>query len=298
MKLKIGTRKSPLAMWQAHYVADLLEKSGIETEFVTMDSIGDIKLQSSIAEIGAKGAFTGELEDLLKSGGVHLAVHSAKDLPSTLPEGFELIAASKREASHDVLISTHRKGFEELNVIGTASVRRTAILKSVMPHIRTVVVRGNLQTRIRKMDEGHCDALMLAYAGVKRMNLEEKIIHHFSIEVMPPVAGQGIVGIEVHKSLDSEMKQAIFQAVNDEEAMACLELERAFFARLEGGCGLPAFIHVQRNGQFKAIGGVVDPDSGWLLKDQVMVSDKQGIITFADEILTKGGKEILDKIKK
>ncbi len=297
MRIKIGTRKSELAMWQSRWVAEQLQKHGHEVEFVTMDSIGDKQLQTSIAEIGAKGAFTQELEDMLASGEVHIAVHSAKDLPSSLPEGFEILAVSPREESHDVLVSLKKKSIQEVKVIGTASVRRTAMLKHFYPDKKTVVVRGNLQTRMKKLEEGVCDALMLAYAGVKRMDFHKHVIHKFTVHNMTPVAGQGIIAVETHESLDKEIQKAVFTSINHAEAKYWLDLERAFFHRLEGGCGLPAFIHCHDECPVKAIGGVIDPDTGFMIQRTRDIFDIKSMVAFADEILAAGGKEILDKIK-
>ena len=184
-KIKIGTRGSKLALWQAYHVRALLEKAGIEAEIVIIDTKGDQILDVSIAKIGSKGVFTQELEDQLLDGRIDIAVHSAKDMQSNLPEGFEIIAFTEREKENDVILS-HKGTIEFADttkplLLGTSSTRRVATLRHFYPHVKTVEVRGNLQTRIRKMEEGLCDALLLAYAGVHRMGYDEMIVQELSL---------------------------------------------------------------------------------------------------------------------
>ena len=167
--ITIATRKSKLAMWQTHRVAAMLNDSGIDTTIVSMETRGDKILDRSIAKIGSKGVFTEELEEQLASGATDIAVHSAKDMQSTLPHGFALIAFTERERSHDVLVGLD-PGIDLADTsrpltIGTSSVRRVALLKHYYPHVEPVPMRGNLQTRVGKLEDGACDALMLAYAG-------------------------------------------------------------------------------------------------------------------------------------
>ena len=202
--IKIGTRASKLALWQAYYVADLLKQAGMESEIVQIDTKGDQVLDVSISKIGSKGVFTQELEDQLLDGRIDIAVHSAKDMPSRLGEGLELIAFSVREQAQDVLLST-KKGVSLSDshlVVGTSSTRRIATLKHFYPHVNTVEVRGNLQTRIRKMEEGLCDALLLAYAGVFRMGYADSVGEHLDINQFIPAVGQGSIAIEACTSLD------------------------------------------------------------------------------------------------
>ncbi|MDP3696249.1 MAG: hydroxymethylbilane synthase, partial [Desulfocapsaceae bacterium] len=170
--IKIGSRKSRLAMWQTETVAGMLNEQGMETVISSMETKGDKILDVSIAKIGSKGVFTEELEEQLQSGATDIAVHSAKDMQSMLPQGFGLIAFTAREKVNDVLLALD-KGLDlddpaKKIRIGTSSVRRIALLKHYYPHVQTVEMRGNLQTRIQKLRDGACDALMLAYAGVKR----------------------------------------------------------------------------------------------------------------------------------
>ncbi len=179
-KVRIGSRKSKVALWQSQAVATMLNQKGLATESITTETIGDKILNTPIAKIGSKGVFTEEIEMMLKNGDIDIAVHSAKDMPSTLPKGFRLIAFTEREKANDVLVSD--KSFVSLEnkdkplCIGTSSVRRVAMLRHFYPHFQIVDMRGNLQTRIKKMQSGVCDALMLAYAGVKRMNYDHCMI--------------------------------------------------------------------------------------------------------------------------
>ncbi|MDA3969917.1 MAG: hydroxymethylbilane synthase [Desulfobulbaceae bacterium] len=178
--IRVGSRKSPLAMWQTHYVEDRLKAHGLEVEIITMETKGDKILNTSIAKIGSKGVFTEELEQQLADGSIDIAVHSAKDMPSVLPDIFEIIAFTEREQSNDVLLSDNK----DLDLsdpakditLGTSSVRRRALLKRLYPHIKTVDIRGNLQTRVAKMKNGLCDGILLAFAGVHRMDMEDMII--------------------------------------------------------------------------------------------------------------------------
>ncbi|NVK49468.1 MAG: hydroxymethylbilane synthase, partial [Cyclobacteriaceae bacterium] len=218
-KIKIGTRGSKLALWQAYHVQDLLNNSGIESEIVIIDTKGDQILDVSISKIGSKGVFTQELEDQLLDGRIDIAVHSAKDMQSNLPEEFEIIAFTKRERANDVLLSNQSgislKNSDKPLVLGTSSTRRVATLKHFYPHLKTVEVRGNLQTRIRKMEEGLCDALLLAYAGVHRMGYNDRIVEELSLEEFIPAVGQGSVAIESSRNLDFAIRNQIVEACND-----------------------------------------------------------------------------------
>ena len=194
--IKIGSRKSRLAMWQTETVAGMLNEQGMETVISSMETKGDMILDVSIAKIGSKGVFTEELEEQLQSGATDIAVHSAKDMQSMLPEGFGLIAFTAREKVNDVLLALD-KGLDlddpgKKIRIGTSSVRRIAMLKHYYPHVQTVEMRGNLQTRIQKLRDGACDALMLAYAGVKRMEYADMIVKVFPEDEFVPPVGSGL----------------------------------------------------------------------------------------------------------
>jgi hydroxymethylbilane synthase len=301
--VKIGTRASKLALWQADYVADLLKKAGMESEIVTIDTKGDQVLDVSISKIGSKGVFTQELEDQLLDGSIDIAVHSAKDMPSRLGEGLELIAFSVREQAQDVLLSA-KKGVSLSDthlVVGTSSTRRIATLKHFYPQVKTVEVRGNLQTRIRKMEEGLCDALLLAYAGVYRMGYANSVVEHLDLNQFIPAVGQGSIAIEAFTSLDPELRAAIITACNDGPTATCLRAERAYLRVLEGGCSIPVFALATLAGnQVHLKGGIVSLDG-----QQRIVLEVTGSLTeaeqlgeaLANQVLQAGGKTILEQIK-
>lgn len=305
MKITIGSRKSKLAMWQTYYVQDKLTQAGLSTEILTMETKGDKILNTSIAKIGSKGVFTEDLEDRLSSQVIDIAVHSAKDMPSILPEGFELIAFTDREKAEDVLVS-HKLDIDIENsekdlIIGTSSVRRRALLKLHYPHVQTVDIRGNLQTRVKKMKAGLCDAIMLAYAGVHRMEMESMIVKTFPREQFIPPVGQGCVAIEGHKTLDRDKKEAIRACLNNSSSEACLLAERAFLRQLEGGCSIPAFaLATLKGAQLSLTGGLVSLDGSTNISisrngnrdDAETLGRDLGIA-----VLQSGGRELLIEIR-
>ncbi|EMR04198.1 hydroxymethylbilane synthase [Cesiribacter andamanensis] len=306
MNIRIGTRGSMLALWQAHYVADLLKAGGLETELVTIETRGDKILDVSIAKIGSKGVFTEEIEEQLAQGTIDIAVHSAKDMQSELPEGFSLIAFTEREKVNDVIIS-HRSDLELDNpdkplVLGTSSTRRVATLKKYYPHARPVSVRGNLQTRIRKMEEGACDALLLAYAGVHRMGYGSLILRHLPVDEFIPPVGQGSVAIEVHAQLDAQKRERIRQLVNHPLTETRLLAERAYLRRLQGGCSVPVYALAQLGeGDTVSIrGGVISLDGqeriDLSLSGPTAEAERLGT-ALAEQVLAAGGERILKQIR-
>ena len=301
--VKIGTRGSKLALWQAYHVEELLKKAGLSTEIVIIDTKGDQILDVSIAKIGSKGVFTQELEDQLLDGRIDIAVHSAKDMQSTLPEGFEIIAFTEREKENDVLVSYDKSISLKKNVVlGTSSTRRVSTLKHFYPHVKTVEVRGNLQTRIRKMEEGLCDALLLAYAGAHRMEYDHMIVQELDLNEFTPAVGQGSVAIEVAEKLDSGLKAKIAEACNHKETSLRLRAERAYLSVLEGGCSIPVFALANISGdQLTLKGGIVSLDGNKrisiVVEGNANEPEKLGQ-ELADEVFSVGGKTILDQIKK
>ncbi len=304
MHIKIGTRGSRLALWQAYYVEKSLQQGGLSTEIVIIETKGDQILDRSLSKIGSKGVFTQELEDQLRDGRIDIAVHSAKDLQSELDEDLELIAFTERERVNDVLVShntTLSLKSGETFVVGTSSTRRVAMLKHFYPHIKTVDMRGNLQTRLRKLEEGQCDAILLAYAGVHRMEYDSLICEHLQLDEFIPAVGQGSVAIECSSNIVPEKKEKLRELLNHPTTEACLLVERAFLRRLQGGCSVPVFglaMH-QANG-LSITGGVVSLDGKILLKHTVMgvVSDPEVIGTaLAEQLLAEGAAEILAQIK-
>ena len=291
-------------MWQAYHVQDKLEEAGFDTEIVTIETKGDKILDVSIAKIGSKGVFTEEIEEQLSSGAIDIAVHSAKDMQSTLPDGFELIAFMERETPNDVIISDNKELSldSEGLVLGTSSTRRLATLKANYPGVKTVPVRGNLQTRIRKMREGACDALMLAFAGVHRMEYDDLIVQKLGLDVFTPAVGQGSVAIEVHESLEEKKKGSIQLVLNHDDTATCLKAERSFLRTMDGGCSIPVFGHAfLKDGQIEMEGGIISLDGKTEIRRRKVASGDNPLklgFELASEVLTSGGKEILEEIKK
>jgi hydroxymethylbilane synthase len=306
MELRIGTRKSKLAMWQAEFVKDALRKHNIAATLVPIETKGDKVLDVSISKIGSKGVFTEELEEMLENGEVDMAVHSAKDLPSVLPDQFEIIAFSAREKENDVVVSRDKAfRLEHKNVkfkIGTSSTRRIATLAHFFPFVETVDIRGNLQTRIQKMESGLCDALLLAYAGVARMGYDQMINQELPLNVFTPAVGQGSLAIEIVSGLDEEKKRKIREVINDPVTEIKLRAERAYLRELKGGCSIPAFANAQiTGGEIVLVAGIYSLDGTQLLKKSITGSlDDPELLgaRLGKEILREGGAEILQKINK
>jgi hydroxymethylbilane synthase len=303
--IRIGTRSSKLAIWQASHVARLLEQLGAKTELVTIETIGDKVLNKSIAKIGSKGVFTEELEQLLHEGSVDIAVHSAKDLPSTLPEGLSIIAFSEREDPSDVVVSYNRfLSFEDTSqklVMGTSSTRRSAFIKHYYPKIRLAEVRGNLQTRMEKMQEGLCDGLILAYAGVHRMEYGQFIISRLPLDVFTPAVGQGSLAIEASDRLPKAVHNLVRKAVNHAESEQRLLCERAFLRHIDGGCSIPSFGLAQLEGQTLQVhAGLISLNGKQLVRETLEgpASDPEALGTRIGElVLAQGGADILSEIR-
>jgi len=302
--IRIGTRGSQLALWQAHHVQDLLQAAGAQTQIVIIETKGDKVLDVALSKIGSKGVFTQEIEDQLQAGQIDIAVHSAKDMPSTLPPGFSLIAFGQREQEHDVLVSQDpslKLDSGQPYVIGTSSTRRVATLKHHYPHIKVVDMRGNLQTRWRKLTEGACQGMLLAYAGVHRMGWQERIAQHLDTTVFTPAVGQGSVAIEVFKNLPQEKAQLVRQAINHEPTEQRLLAERAYLRTLEGGCSIPAFALATLQGTKLSLhAGIIDLEgtkkiafshSGSASQAQQIGHD------LGQKVLTNGGAPMLARIK-
>ncbi len=304
-KIKIGTRKSNLALWQSSTVAAMLNRHGLPTEIIPTETRGDKILHTPIAEIGSKGVFTEEIETMLKERKIDLAVHSAKDMPARLPDGFRLIAFTQREKAHDVIVSFDNslslENKDKPACIGTSSVRRVAMLRHFYPHVQTVNIRGNLQTRIKKMKSGMCNSLILAYAGVKRMNYEHLIVRELpETEFVPPV-GQGSIAIEVFDSIDSNLKKTIRECINHPPTEAVLLAERSYLKTLQGGCSIPAFAMAECIGEtIRLTAGLISLDGRKVLKE-ILTGEKKNAAELGKKagirILETGGKKILNEIK-
>ena len=303
--IKIGTRCSKLALWQASYVADKLKAGGLDTEIITIQTKGDKILNKSIAKIGNKGVFTEELEEKLKDGKIDIAVHSAKDMQSELDDELEILAFTEREMVNDVLVSYDKSiSLQDRTrniTIGTSAVRRIAMLKHYYPHVRIINIRGNLQTRFEKLENGHCDALILAYAGVHRMGYKDYIVEKLPDDTFTPAVGQGALAIEAARSLDYDTRQTIKAFTNHAETEYCLIAERSFLKTIEGGCSVPVFALAKLSDNYLTIsGGIISLDGKELIKEQTSgsIKDCEEIgDKLAIKVLEKGGGKIIEKIK-
>ncbi|MDQ0287678.1 hydroxymethylbilane synthase [Desulfofundulus luciae] len=269
----IGTRDSQLAMWQAHWVLEKLHKLYPRKRFVLrgMKTRGDHILDVALAKIGDKGLFTKELEVALSVGKIDLAVHSMKDLPTRLPEGLIIGAFCQREYPGDVLISRHGLTLETLPPgarIGTSSLRRTAQLLHFRPDLNVTTIRGNLTTRLRKLEELNLDAIILAYAGIHRLGYDARITQLIPFDICLPAVGQGAIAIEIRAN-DPEMQELI-RPLDDPASRTAITAERALMRKLEGGCQVPigALGQIQHN-QLLLEGAVASLDGRQLVRDSI-----------------------------
>lgn len=300
--LKIGTRKSQLALWQTHHVQGMLQNSGFSIEIVPIETIGDKILDVEISKIGSKGVFTEEIEESLKAGKIDLAVHSAKDMPSELPTGFQLVAFAKREKPNDVLVGRSKEmSLDQPDlVIGTSSTRRIAFLRHYYPRTRQMAIRGNLQTRIGKMESGKCDALLLAYAGAHRMGYDHLIVRELPITKFVPPAGQGSITLEAFETLDPTIRKAVRELVNHQETELCIRAERSFLKTMQGGCSIPVFshAHLERH-RVQLTGGIISLDGAQLISETAESAEEPEELgrLVAHRVLERGGTDILLDIK-
>jgi len=300
MKVKIGTRKSKLALWQANFVKEFLEKYwGVEVELVKITTTGDKITDVSLAKIGGKGLFVKEIEKALLEGYIDLAVHSLKDVPMEIPEGLILGAITKRETPYDVLISRGGKKLSELPSgakVGTSSLRRQVQIKKRRKDLRVEVLRGNVDTRMRKLKEGTYDAIVLAYAGVKRMGYLDEVTE--ILEEFIPAVGQGSLAIEI-REVDRKIEELI-KPLNHKESYISALCERAFLRELEGGCQVPigAFAEV-KGGEVRLKAFISDLEAQRFIEGQdigeVQKAEEVGK-RLADRLLNMGGREILEEI--
>jgi hydroxymethylbilane synthase len=299
--LRIGSRGSQLALWQANHVSMLLRARGHEVEIEVIHTTGDKITDVALAKVGTKGMFTKEIEEALAAGGVDLAVHSLKDLPTELPPGFEIAAITERQDSRDAFCSRHYSDIDDLPQgarVGTSSLRRQAQLKAIRPDLEVYPLRGNVDTRLRKLEQGDYDAVILAAAGLKRLGKTELIKQIIPAEIMCPAAGQGALGIEIRQG-DAATRQHL-EFLNDPAARAATTCERALLNRLGGGCQVPigAFAEA-RNGKLHLESIVADPDGSKVLRDsregKIEDAEKLGNAAGA-ALLARGGDEILDAV--
>ena len=301
--LKIATRKSPLALWQANYVRDRLmaEHGGLEVELVTMLTQGDKILDTPLAKIGGKGLFIKELEQGMLQGEADIAVHSMKDVPMDLPDGFELPIICEREVPLDAFVSHQYESIEALPegaCVGTSSLRRSSQILAMRPDLQILNLRGNVQTRLSKLDHGDFDAIILASAGLVRLQLEERIRDRIAPEIILPAVGQGAVGIECREG-DKDTMQ-LLDCLNDESTSIRVRAERAFNHRLEGGCQVPIAGYAELSeGKLWLRGLVASPDGQQLISGEIHGSadeaEKLGR-KLAENLLSRGADKILAEL--
>ena len=297
--LRIGSRGSQLALWQANHISALLRAGGHEVEIEIIHTTGDKITDVALAKVGTKGMFTKEIEEALAAGKVDLAVHSLKDLPTELPKGFEIAAITERQDPRDAFCSKHYSKIEDLPKgarIGTSSLRRRAQLKAVRPDLDIHPLRGNVDTRLRKLEEGQYDAIILALAGLKRLGKTELIKQIIPAEIMCPAAGQGALGIEIREG-DAKTRE-LLAFLNDPNARAATTCERALLNSLGGGCQVPigAFAEM-RDGKLHLDSIVADPDGTKLLRDSRDGTDPEKLGNEAGVALLKRGADaILDAV--
>ena len=299
MTVRIATRRSPLAKWQANHVADLLrsKEPGLEVVLHELMTRGDRILEVPLAQVGGKGLFVKEIEDALLTGDAEIAVHSMKDLPAVVAEGLTIAAVPVREDPRDALCSPKWKTLAVLPKgakVGTSSLRRSAQLKALRPDLQTEVVRGNVQTRLNKASEG-LDAVVLAYAGLKRLGLDGHATQVFSPEEMLPAVAQGALALEARA--DDAVTMRRLAALDDAATRHQIEAERGFLARIEGGCQVPIGGHaVVEGGQVWLRALVASLDGSRIIRGERRgpVAEARALgVALAEELLGKGADAIL-----
>jgi len=299
--LKIATRQSPLALWQAEFVQAELERihQDLKVELVPMVTRGDKILDTPLAKIGGKGLFVKELELAMLDGRADIAVHSMKDVPMKFPEGLGLSVICEREDPRDAFVSNTYPSLDDLPqgaTVGTCSLRRQCQLKAKRPDIQILDLRGNVGTRLSKLDEGQYDAIILASAGLKRLGLNERIAHEIEPDWMLPAGGQGAVGIECR--IDDTRVKNYLEPLNHSETAHRIKAERAVNNHLEGGCQVPIGVYSTISKEQIIIDGLVGKtDGSQIIQHQISghVNDAQQLgVELAIKLLESGAREILD----
>ncbi len=296
--IRIATRQSPLALWQAEHVATLLQQAfpNIQTELVKMVTRGDKILDAPLAKIGGKGLFVKELEQGMLEGNADIAVHSMKDVPIEFPEGLHLAAILEREDPTDAFVSNYYQNLDDLPEnarIGTSSLRRQCQIKTRFPNAEILSLRGNVNTRLAKLDAGDYDAIILASAGLKRLGMGERIRQSLPTEISLPACGQGAIGIECRVD-DVEINEML-KALHHETTAVCVTAERTMNAKLNGGCQVPIAGFAQlENGEIFMRALVGNPDGSVIYR-----AEQRGLSTvevgenIAEDLLKQGAAEIL-----
>jgi hydroxymethylbilane synthase len=296
--LIIGSRGSQLALWQAHWIQTRLQELGEPSRIEIIKTTGDKITDVALSQVGSKGLFTKEIEEALLAGTIDIAVHSLKDMPTDLPAGLTLAAIPEREDPRDALVG---RALEELGPgarVGTGSLRRTAQLRARRPDLRIEDIRGNVDTRLRKLDEGRYDAIVLAAAGLRRLGWENRITEIFNPSVMCPAVGQGALAVETRDDGGEAFEMA--KHLEHAASRMAVTAERAVLAALGGGCQAPIGSHAYLDGDsLIVVGAVVSPDGAQVVRRRThgSITDPVSVgRSLAEQILSAGGKEILDAV--
>ncbi len=296
MNIRIASRNSALALWQTYHIRDLLEARGHNIEIITMKTKGDVILDTPLAKIGGKGLFTKELENAMLDRRADIAVHSLKDVPTTFPDGLKLACVCSREDINDAMLSMNFKSFDELPNgarVGTTSLRRRMQLLALRPDLEIISLRGNVNSRIAKLKDGEFDAIILAMAGINRLELYKEV-NYVSLLNTIAAMGQGALGIEAVDRAD--ILEAI-EFLNDEKSVIETTIERAFVHKLNGGCQAPIGVSARLDGDKILVRAILGtPDGKEILKDERVFNKaeyKEAGEILADEFINKGAKEIL-----
>jgi hydroxymethylbilane synthase len=302
-QLTIGSRGSKLALFQANWTKSKLEAahSDLRVDIKIIKTSGDVFLDAPLSQIGGKGLFTKEIEDALLDSRIDLAVHSLKDLPTVLPTGLSLAAVSSREDARDAFLSNDHHCLDALpkgSKVGTSSLRRQSQLLRLRPDLEVANLRGNVDTRIRKLDEKHYDAILLACAGLDRLGYQDRIVERLSVQQLCPAVGQGALAIEI-RDMDDETRNRL-QSLHHVPTHSAVTAERAFLRRLGGGCQVPIAGHAWiENSRLEMLGVVASTDGRQMFRDQASGSIEQADALgtqLAERLLASGAREILQAL--
>ena len=294
MKIRIATRKSPLALWQANFVKQnlLLAHKDLKVELIPMVTQGDIILDSPLSKIGGKGLFVKQLEQAILNNEADIAVHSIKDIPAQFPEGLMLATICQRDEVRDAFVANKYTSLNDLPegaIVGTSSLRRQCQLRSHFPHLIIKDLRGNVGTRLNKLDEEQYDAIILASVGLKRLSLEHRITQYIDTDLILPAVGQGAIGIE--SRTDDKQILDIISVLDDKKSRACIQAERAMNNALQGGCQVPIAGYCRLNNDELTLQGLVGRvDGSKIIKQQIT-----GFINEAESLGEKLAKQLLNQ---
>ena len=301
--LRIATRKSPLALWQANFVKNALEAvhSDLKVELIPLSTKGDRILDTPLAKVGGKGLFVKELEVAMLDGKADIAVHSMKDVPMDFPDGLGLAVIAEREDPRDAFVSNQYDVLEDLpegSIVGTSSLRRQCQLRALRPDLKIKDLRGNVNSRLAKLDAGDYDAIILASAGLIRLEMANRITSFLQPETILPAAGQGAVGIECRT--DDPITLGLISVLNDADTWIRVSAERAMNKHLQGGCQVPIGAFAEISGQQLMVRGLVGSLNGDLiLQDKVQgsIKDAEALgVTLAEKLLAAGADKILREV--